>query len=198
MRSSKLILKIFLALCVVVLLAGVVFLLLPAFSNRVIENTDSYTYDLPFQKGASYKVIQGYGGLFSHSHTAALDFGMLTGTPVCAAREGVVYSYKEDSDEGGPFEKYKSRANYIIVKHDDGSFGCYWHLQKNGVLVKQGKVAKGQQIGLSGSTGYTLWPHLHFSVKRKLDYDMDSYLQTNFNTTDGTIFLSAGKFYTRP
>src|SRR5204862_8275493 len=100
---------------------------------------------------------------------------MLPGTPVCAARDGVIYSYKDDSDEGGPSEKYKDKANYIIIKHTDGSFGCYWHLQKNGVLIKQGKVSRGQQIGLSGSTGYALWPHLNFSVKHKLNYEMDSY-----------------------
>jgi len=198
MKSSRLIFRIFITLFVILVLSGIAFLLLPAFGNKVTENIDNYDYNLPFQQGKAYKVIQGYGGLFSHSHVAALDFGMMTGTPVCAARDGVVYSYKEDSDEGGPFKRYKLKANYIIIKHDDGSFGCYWHLQKNGVLVKQGKVSKGQQIGLSGATGYTLWPHLHFSVKRHLNYEMDSYVQTRFNTIDGTIFLSAGKFYIRP
>ena len=84
-----------------------------------------------------YRVVQGYGGLFSHSYIAAIDFEMPIGTAVCAAREGVIFSYKDDSDEGGVFSKYKNKANYIIIKHNDGSFGCYWHLKRNGVLVKR-------------------------------------------------------------
>jgi murein DD-endopeptidase MepM/ murein hydrolase activator NlpD len=55
---------------------------------------------------------------------------MPEGTPVYAAREGVIYSFKDDSNEGGPFANYEKKANYIIIKHNDGSFGCYWHLQK--------------------------------------------------------------------
>jgi murein DD-endopeptidase MepM/ murein hydrolase activator NlpD len=61
---------------------------------------------------------------------------MPDGTPVYAAREGVIYSFKQDSNEGGVFRK-NEKANYIIIKHSDGSFGCYWHLQKNGVVVKR-------------------------------------------------------------
>jgi murein DD-endopeptidase MepM/ murein hydrolase activator NlpD len=85
--------------------------------------------------------------LFSHKNIAALDFEMPEGTAVFAARAGAIYSFKDDSDEGGPFSKYKNKANYVIVKHEDGSFGCYWHLKKNGVVVKKGNIVKGQLIG---------------------------------------------------
>jgi murein DD-endopeptidase MepM/ murein hydrolase activator NlpD len=129
---------------------------------------------------------------------AAIDFEMPVGTPVYAARGGIIYSYKDNSDEGGPFSKYKNKANYIIIKHDDGSFGCYWHLQKNGVLVKHGHVSGGQQIGFSGATGLVLRPHLHFSVKLKLDYQMDSFIRTKFKTTKGLILLRRDETYERP
>lgn len=165
------------------------------FSTRVTKNEDAYIYGLPFKKGSSHRVIQGYGGLFSHSHVAAIDFEMAVGTPVCAARDGVVYAYKDDSDEGGPFARYQHKANYIMIKHADGSIACYWHLKKDGVLIKHGRVEKGQEIGLSGNTGYTLRAHLHFSVKRKLAYEMDAYVKTKFNTSDGVIFLRNGESY---
>jgi len=168
------------------------------YSTSVTKNLDSYEYELPFKKGAKYLVVQGYGGLFSHMHIAAIDFEMPTGTPVYAARGGVIYSYKDDSDEGGPFSKYKNKANFIIIKHDDGSFGCYWHLQKNGVLIKNGNVAQGQQIGISGATGFVLKPHLHFSVKLLLNYEMNSYTQTKFKTTQGLTLLERGKTYEHP
>lgn len=123
---------------------------------------------------------------------------MPAGTPVYAARAGTVYSYKDDSDEGGPFAKYKGKANYIMIKHHDGSFGCYWHLQKNGVVVKSGSVAKGELIGYSGGTGFVLRPHLHFSVKRILNYNKDSFVRTKFETTTGIQLLENRESYQRP
>jgi murein DD-endopeptidase MepM/ murein hydrolase activator NlpD len=167
-------------------------------STSVTKNVDNYEYELPFKKGVKYRVVQGYGGLFTHRYIAAIDFEMPTGTPVCAARGGIIYSYKEDSNEGGIFSKYKNKANYIIIKHDDGSFGCYWHLEKDGVLVKSGHVSEGQQIGLSGATGQVFRPHLHFSVKRILNYQMDSFVKTKFKTSKGIIFLVRGEAYERP
>lgn len=122
------------------------------YAGRITANTDTYIYALPFERGSSYEVVQGYGGLFTHQQIAALDFAMPEGTPVCAAREGTVYSYKDDSHEGGLLPGNKRKANYLIIRHDDGSFGCHWHLRQNGVVVKKGRVSKGQLIGYSGST----------------------------------------------
>ena len=166
--------------------------------SKVTNNLDDYIYELPFAEGTRHKVIQGYGGMFSHKNKAALDFGMPEGTPVHAAREGIVYSFKDDSNEGGPFPNYERKANYIIIKHNDGSFGCYWHLQKNGVVVKKGMVAKGQLIGYSGKTGFVLYPHLHFSVKSKLNYEKDSFVRTKFRTTKGIQLLENREIYERP
>ena len=161
-------------------------------------NVDSYEYNLPFKPGAEYHVSQGYGGIFTHRHAAALDFDMPEGTPIYAAREGTIYSYKDDSNVGGILPKYRRKANYIIIKHDDGSFGCYWHLQKGGVLIKRGRVMKGQQIALSGATGQVLRPHLHFSVKVKFGYEKDAFIRTKFKTTNGVVFLHQGETYKRP
>lgn len=168
------------------------------YHTDVTERTDTYIYELPFGEGDKHRVVQGYGGLFSHFHAAALDFEMPVGTPVYAARGGEIYRYKENSDEGGISSGYKNKANYIIIKHDDGSFGCYWHLQKDGVLVKKGRVNAGQLIGKSGATGLVVQPHLHFSVKRKLNYDMDSFVKTKFRTNKGIVLLKSWKIYCRP
>lgn len=167
-------------------------------SSKVTNNLDTYIYDLPFKGGTKYKVVQGYGGRFSHKHKAALDFSMPEGTPVYAARGGTVYSFKDDSDEGGVLPKYNRKANYIIIQHSDGGFGCYWHLRKDGVLVKKGTVAKGQLIGYSGSTGFVLRPHLHFAVKRRLNYEKDSFVRTKFRTSKGVQLLEKGEVYGKP
>ena len=182
---------------IILLITGGLYIFL-SWTTSVTTNIDSYIYDLPFKKGTSHRVIQGYGGLFSHTHVAAIDFDMPVGAEIFAAREGFVFAYKDDSDEGGVFPKNKKEANYLIIKHDDGSFGCYWHLEKNGVIVKSGYVRKGQLIGLSGATGFVLSPHLHFSVKKILNYDMNSYERTKFKTTVGEILLQNWKAYENP
>jgi murein DD-endopeptidase MepM/ murein hydrolase activator NlpD len=169
-----------------------------SLSTAVTENLDDYVYELPFKEGTSHKVVQGYGGMFSHKYKAALDFAMPEGTPIYAAREGIIYSYKDNSNEGGPFSKYGRKANYIMIRHSDGSIGCYWHLQKNGVKIKKGPVAKGQLIGYSGNTGFVLRPHLHFAVKRKLNYEKDSFVRTKFRTTNGIHLLKKGHRYQKP
>ena len=179
----------------------IILLLLTGFwllGSKVTDNLDPYVYNLPFREGTSHRVIQGYGGWFSHKGLAALDFYMPIGTPVYAAREGIVYSYKDNSKKGGPSSGYRRQANYIIIKHSDGSFGCYWHLQHNGVVTKTGKVQKGQLIGYSGNTGFVLVPHLHFTVKKALNYNKDSFVKTKFNTTKGVIVLQRGRSYERP
>jgi murein DD-endopeptidase MepM/ murein hydrolase activator NlpD len=189
LSSWKLILKKSLLILLIIVAGLFVFLVT---GSSVTKNLDTYIYNLPFEQGTKHRIVQGYGGLFSHRNIAALDFYMPEGTPVCAAREGVIYKFKDDSDEGGPFPGYEKKANFIIVKHNDGSFGCYWHLKKNGVVVK------GQLIGFSGSTGFTLRPHLHFSVKRKLNYERNSFVKTKFSTTSGIQLLENGEIYKRP
>ena len=179
-----------------ILTIGLVFLFF--YSTSVTKNIDNYEYELPFQKGSKHRVVQGYGGLFSHRCIAAIDFEMPVGTSIYAARGGIIYGYKDDSNEGDLFSKYKNKANYIIIKHDDGSFGCYWHLKRNGVLIKSGHVSQGQQIGFSGATGQVFRPHLHFSVKLKLNYQMNSFMRTKFKTTKGLILLERGETYERP
>ena len=56
-------------------------------------------------------------------------------------------------------------ANSILVQHADGTIGVYLHLQKGGNKVKVGdRVKAGEPIGLSGNTGFSSGPHLHFAV----------------------------------
>lgn len=132
------------------------------------KHNDNYVYTIPYKAGESYPLEQGYGGKFSHymkGKTHALDFVMDEGTPVCAARDGIVIEVKDNSNKGGRTIKYQDYANYIIVYHEDGTMANYLHLQKNGSKVKVGdEVKAGQVIGLSGNTGWSSGPHLHFQV----------------------------------
>lgn len=130
-----------------------------------------YAYPLG---GDALRVEQGFGGAWSHDDEQnhyAVDFAAPIGTPVFAARGGTVMQVESDFDKAGlNLEKYGGRANYVRIVHDDGTMALYAHLREGGVLVRVGqRVEKGQQIGLSGNTGFTSGPHLHFSVQVNRD-----------------------------
>ncbi|MCE9548509.1 MAG: M23 family metallopeptidase [Planctomycetia bacterium] len=163
---------------------------------------DDHVYQLPFEAGRTYRVIQGYGGKFSHQGEEAnsLDFDLAAGDKVLAAREGIVVDTEASHAQGGKDPKLKNESNYVLVLHDDGTLGCYVHLKKNGVKVAVGtKVAAGTLLGLSGNTGYSSRPHLHFDVYRPLDGEKSERIKTKFKTTEHEAeMLEEGKTYTRP
>ncbi len=128
-----------------------------------------YEYRLPFDYGR-VRVDQGPGGSFSHNDAQnrhAVDFAVPEGTPIVAAREGLVMQVESDFDKAGlNREKFGGRANFIRIVHGDGTMALYAHLQPEGVQVREGQyVRKGQRIGLSGNTGLSTAPHLHFVVQ---------------------------------
>lgn len=127
-------------------------------------------YAWPFPKGKEYKVIQGYHGSFSHNKDNsryAIDFSLQVGDTVCAAQDGLVVSILQGNTLGGADRKYRPYANYITLYHADGLITQYVHLAPNSALVEVGnRVQKGQPLALSGKTGFTDGPHLHFNVYR--------------------------------
>jgi murein DD-endopeptidase MepM/ murein hydrolase activator NlpD len=135
-------------------------------SKQVIKNRIS----LPFPKNRSYKIIQGYNGLYSHNNAnskCAIDFALNLNDTICSADSGYVVGVIKDYKKGGDTEAWIDYANCITIYHPKtGLFTQYVHLMHNGSFVKVGDtVVKGQPIGLSGMTGYGTVPHLHFNVK---------------------------------
>ncbi len=84
---------------------------------------------------------------------SAVDIVVNIGSSVTATSDGRVADTGYNSVFG----------NYIILKHDSGYQSLYAHLSK--ITVKEGSyISKGSVIGLSGNTGQSTGPHLHFSL----------------------------------
>ena len=155
-----------------------------------VRHDDETRYHLPFVKGQHYRVSQGYDGRWTHygQDRYAVDFATPEGTTVCAAREGVVVDLKESSQTGGQEEKDKDEDNYVSILHSDGTMGEYHHLQYEGVLVEIGeRVTAGQAIALSGNTGYSTRPHLHFGVYSAVDGAHRQSHRITFVTREGRV-----------
>ena len=118
-----------------------------------------FPYRLPFA-GAPVRVDQAANGRYSHHDDAnrhALDFALAQGTPVLAARAGVVMGIIDDDPWGG---------HGLRILHDDGSMSVYAHLQHDSIPLRVGEpVEQGQRIARSGNTGTSTAPHLHFAVQ---------------------------------
>jgi len=153
-------------------------LVLDALPGDPAARPQDHDYRLPFEY-ARVRVDQGPGGGFSHNDAQnlyAIDFALDEGTPILAVRAGVVMQVESDFERAGPNrEKYGGRANFIRVLHDDGTMALYAHLQPEGVQVRVGqRVRSGQRIGLSGNTGFSTAPHLHFVVQANRGMRLES------------------------
>ena len=153
-------------------------LLLDGLPGDPAAQPKDYDYRLPFDY-ARVRVDQGPGGSFSHNdpqNRYAVDFALAEGTPIVAVREGTVMQVESDFEKAGlNREKYGGRANFIRIVHDDGSMAVYAHLQPEGVQVRTGqRVRKGQRIGLSGNTGFSTAPHLHFVLQANRGMRLES------------------------
>jgi murein DD-endopeptidase MepM/ murein hydrolase activator NlpD len=128
-----------------------------------------YAYGLPYPAGLTFSVLQGFHGRFSHrgSNEYAVDFDCPVATPVLAARPGIVVAANAAAQGAGTtpeFLEYR-RTNFVLLLHDDGTLGEYMHLAPSGIEVAPGqRVERGQPIALSGNSGFSSTPHLHFQV----------------------------------
>jgi murein DD-endopeptidase MepM/ murein hydrolase activator NlpD len=144
--------------------------------------------------------LQAAFGRFTHlrgsDQEQAIDIQMPEGTTVTAARGGTVVAVRSDCSVGGMDLQYMADVNYVVIKHSDGTYGEYLHLQKNGALVHVGDtVTTGQAIALSGNTGYTSEPHVHFMVFYNLSGTVRKSVPIYFNSPLGQIRLQEGYTY---
>lgn len=84
------------------------------------------------------------------------------GVPVFAALDGWVADAHDGEDDRNT-SLANVPANYVILDHGGTHDSWYWHLRKNSVAVTVNQFVKaGTQLGLTASSGYSNWPHLHF------------------------------------
>ncbi len=104
------------------------------------------------------EIVGAFGNIRKSENIRAqhlgVDLDVLVGTPVYAVNDGMVRFSQNLTTYG----------KTLIIDHGLGIYSLYLHLNEfevlNGAKIKQGDI-----IGLSGNTGYSIAPHLHFSIK---------------------------------
>ena len=162
-------------------------------------------YVLPYAVGASYFVDQGNCSPPGNGHRGATKFGydflMPIGTPIYAARAGLVTQVEESHFYGQVAAT--GFDNLIVVQHDDGTTALYGHLTHEGAAVSVGdRVSQGALVAYSGNTGNTNnKPHLHLSAASCDPWARGTAncptLPMNFRNTDANpLGLLQGRSYT--
>ena len=162
--------------------------------------TPGTVFRLPYQDGATFRISQAPGHITTHTMLNsfyAVDIEMPEGTPIVAARDGTVVIAIDGFKGGGASNYYLDKANVIRILHDDGTWADYAHLKLNGVMVRTGqRIKAGEIIGLSGSTGYSSGPHLHFSVGKNNGSDEISLPFQFFTKKEGVFNAGYGMLLT--
>lgn len=146
---------------------------LPSEDVGVTQQAVSTMYMLPLKCKTSTTITQGNNSGFSHTGVSAygFDFGVGLNTPLVAVRAGTVTHVNNSIKPGDPCyeggyyygQSCLNRVNYVTLDHGNGRSSVYVHL--NHATVKVGdRVAQGQQVGLSGGTGYSTGPHAHVQL----------------------------------
>ncbi|MCQ4296028.1 peptidoglycan DD-metalloendopeptidase family protein [Pseudomonas stutzeri] len=132
-----------------------------------------YKYPLPW-RGGPFRLTQGANGQYSHftpKGRYAVDIAMPEGTPIVAARGGMVVKVENEQSGRGN----NPAGNFVRIMHDDGTMGVYLHLMKGSVAVREGQwIETGTRIARSGNTGNSTGPHLHFVVQRNVGLAIES------------------------
>ncbi|MGW3660539.1 M23 family metallopeptidase [Streptomyces sp. NPDC005151] len=103
------------------------------------------------------------GSRWAHKHSGQ-DFAVPIGTTVGAAHSGTVVKAGPNGGGDGP-----AYGNAIVIKHGNGTYSQYAHLSRIDVRIGQ-TVSTGEKIALSGNTGNSSGPHLHFEIRHTANY----------------------------
>ena len=120
--------------------------------------------DWAWPTNSPYIITSNYGYRWGSMH-AALDIsGTGHGSPIYAAKDGVVVTSAS----------HYSLGKYVVIMHANNYYTLYAHLAAHRVSEGQ-TVSRGQVIGLMGSTGNSTGTHLHFSVSAGMPYEGGSF-----------------------
>ncbi|MEU2429335.1 LysM peptidoglycan-binding domain-containing M23 family metallopeptidase [Streptomyces sp. NPDC007861] len=133
----------------------------PAAAQAATVPGSRLGYTAPVAAGVS-TAYRTAGAMWSSGYHTGVDFAAATGTSIKSVGPGAVVS----AGWAGAY------GNQVVIRHEDGTYSQYAHLSSLSIGAGE-SVTGGQQIGLSGSTGNSSGPHLHFEIRTTPNYGSD-------------------------
>ncbi|MER5632725.1 M23 family metallopeptidase [Streptomyces nitrosporeus] len=134
-----------------------------AVTAQAAAKKKAVTWKTPVSKYVLSATYGTGGDRWSNKHSGQ-DFAVPIGTKVVAAHSGTVVKAGPNGGGDGP-----AYGNAIVIKHANGKYSQYAHLSKIQVKIGE-KVNTGEKIALSGNTGNSSGPHLHFEIRTTANY----------------------------
>jgi murein DD-endopeptidase MepM/ murein hydrolase activator NlpD len=141
-------------------------------------------YILPFPPRKTYHLSQTYCFLDStHRNEMAYDFDIPLGGTIVAARSGEVIVASDERPNDSPWPN----ANYMKIRHADGTVASYIHLMQDSVRFAVGSTVEQGQIIAQSSMSGTILPHLHFVVFQDEPGVEGEDVPVNFHNSEGPL-----------
>lgn len=137
-------------------------------------------------KDKDYKITGEYG----KNHTGVDLVGTKSGISyITSHSDGIVYKVVDGKNNDKNTTGTATYGNYIQIKHKDGYYTLYAHLEKGLKLKKGDKVLKGEVIGEMGNSGNSYGTHLHYEVRNPNNFVIDptNYIEENLPNERGDI-----------
>ncbi len=142
-----------------------------------------YAYDMVVKKGGRSRDGEGNRGAYCY------------GLPVLASAPGTVVRAINDVPDNRPGTTGRAGGNGVVIDHGFGEYSASWHMIPGSVVVKVGdKVELGQKLGLTGNSGHSSGPHIHFQFSS--DSTADSPRQIGLQAPFVDVYVD-GAWYPR-
>ncbi|AXT18967.1 M23 family metallopeptidase [Flavobacteriaceae bacterium AU392] len=158
---------------------------------------ENFKYVLPFKNKEKVEVrnLSYLGKRFGNTEPKnwkAFQFLVTSGDTIYASRKGIVVKIENDLNSDNTQEySFKSKANYIIVEHKDGTLARYGVLKKNSIMVKLGdKVYPSMPIAIAGSYDKPENSQLRFTVYYLDKGNLESYDRSKENLSNQRHFYA--------
>jgi len=152
-----------------------------------IDKENSHSWNV-FNQRYAYDFFVKDENQTTHKHDGkALEDYYSFGKPILAPADGLVVKAKDGIDDNPELGSVDIRArifhgNFVVIRHAEGEYSHLAHFKKGSVAVKEGeKVKRGQVIGLTGNSGHSLEPHLHFHLQDRANFFFAISLPVEFS-----------------
>lgn len=106
--------------------------------------------------------------------------------PILSPAAGKVIKVVNDIVDNvpGQFNEQNPEGNMVMIEHSHGEISLIAHFKQSSIVVEEGDIVeKGQLLGMTGNSGYSSEPHIHFQINKRLQ-DKEIVVPITFSNSE--------------